>query len=672
MDSRRPELFLLICQQNNRYEIKVLAEKFQVSTRTIYNDIKKLNELLLAEGYEEIKIEKSIIFYEKMIPLSFERLINLDEDYILTHPKIRRLRLLGEVLMFQEQFSMDDLKEKLPLSRNTLLSDLKWVKEELSFHQIEFLSRPFIGYQVLGDEKDIRHLLVLTLQEDPLVFEGNKKQQKELEQAEKLLNYCAEMLEITFSDSSFDTLLLTFWVTYSRIKLGKKLSFYPKNTKEEKLLLKSRKLFEEEFGISFHSEELMYLAQKLTESSLINYNDDINEKWLDYHLMAADLIKKVSELSGNTYFLEDDLLHQGIINHLRPAFNRVISHSEINNPMFDYITRTFKTLHNQVCQGMVLIEEQMKITFTEQEISFFTLFFIASVERRKSYPTKPKKIIIVCDAGVSTSQILRSKLEVNFDVIIQGTFGKRTAGDWLRANKTDLIISTIPFNYPNVESIQVAPFVTEEDMKKLYLLFNTKKEKIDMNEIVSIINQEVVLTSEQKQTIKAELMTYFRLKNDQDSEKGVYQPMLVEVLNEKLIKVNYEASNRDEAVKASGQLLVDSGLAKQSYVDGMLENVEVNGTYIVIAPGIAMPHARPETGALDIGLSIVTLKEPVVFGHPQNDPVNIVVGLCAVDHQSHLKALSELVEILGNEEKITQIKTAETAEDIMTIIRGGN
>ena len=242
----------------------------------------------------------------------------------------------------------------------------------------------------------------------------------------------------------------------------------------------------------------------------------------------------------------------------------------------------------------------------------------------------------------------------------------------MRANKTDLIISTIPFNYPNVESIQVAPFVTEEDMKKLYLLFNTNKEKIDMNEIVSIINQEVVLTSEQKQTIKAELMTYFRLKNDQDSEKGVYQPMLVEVLNEKLIKVNYEASNRDEAVKASGQLLVDSGLAKQSYVDGMLENVEVNGTYIVIAPGIAMPHARPETGALDIGLSIVTLKEPVVFGHPQNDPVNIVVGLCAVDHQSHLKALSELVEILGNEEKITQIKTAETAEDIMTIIRGGN
>lgn len=104
-------------------------------------------------------------------------------------------------------------------------------------------------------------------------------------------------------------------------------------------------------------------------------------------------------------------------------------------------------------------------------------------------------------------------------------------------------------------------------------------------------------------------------------------------------------------------------------IQAMLKNVEVNGTYIVISPGIAMPHARPEEGALDIGLSIVTLKEPVVFGHPKNDPVKIVVGLCAIDHQSHLKALTELADILMDEKKVERITSAETAEDILEIIR---
>ncbi|WP_333648455.1 PTS sugar transporter subunit IIA, partial [Lacrimispora sp.] len=114
------------------------------------------------------------------------------------------------------------------------------------------------------------------------------------------------------------------------------------------------------------------------------------------------------------------------------------------------------------------------------------------------------------------------------------------------------------------------------------------------------------------------------------------------------------------------------GLAEECYIQAMLKNVEVNGTYIVISPGIAMPHARPEEGALDIGLSIVTLKNPVVFGHPKNDPVKIVVGLCAIDHQSHLKALTELADILMDRNKVEKITNADSAEEILQIIKEGS
>lgn len=147
--------------------------------------------------------------------------------------------------------------------------------------------------------------------------------------------------------------------------------------------------------------------------------------------------------------------------------------------------------------------------------------------------------------------------------------------------------------------------------------------------------------------------------------------MLKEILTEELIDLHYQAKNRDEAVRRCGELLVRSELAAESYIEGMIKNVEVNGTYIVIAPGIAMPHARPEEGALAIGFSIVTLAEPVVFGHPKNDPVRIVIGLCAVDHQTHLKALSELVEILSHEENVTRFLKATEAGEILQMVKGG-
>lgn len=671
MERRLPQLFLLICHQNMNYEIKELAELFSVSTRTIYNDIKKINELLLAKNHSEIKIEKGSVFNEKNIPISFEKLINLDTDYILSHPKIRRLRILSEVLMFENQFSIDDLKEKLTISRNTILSDLKWVKDELRFHQIELISRPFIGYHITGDERDIRQLLIITFQEDPLIFEDGLEIEEELKIAERLLTFCSDSLNISLSDSSYERLKITFWVTFKRINLGKKVIISANNTKEEKFLLKNRLLFNKELGVRIPIEELIYLAHKLIESSLINYKDEINEKWLDYNLLAADFINKVAELSECQYFLEDNLLYIGIVNHLRPAFHRVHSKSDINNPMFDYIIQSYQSLHSNVCKGMRQLEKHLSIRFTEQETSFFTLFFIASLERMKNHPAKLKNIIIVCDAGVSTSQILRSKLEVNFDVVIQGTFGKRTVIPWLKENKTDLIISTIPFQYPGIKSIQVAPFLTEEDLKQLYLILNTKREKIDINEILLIINEELELNTNQLNRINEKLMNYFKCSNEEKAEKGGYQPMLLEVLNENLIHTNSEAKNREEAVIASGKLLVDNGLANQSYIEGMLENLEINGTYIVISPGIAMPHARPETGALAIGISIVTLKNPVTFGHPKNDPVSIVIGLCAIDHQSHLRALSELVEILSDEEKINDIKDAESSAKIMKIIKGG-
>jgi len=82
-----------------------------------------------------------------------------------------------------------------------------------------------------------------------------------------------------------------------------------------------------------------------------------------------------------------------------------------------------------------------------------------------------------------------------------------------------------------------------------------------------------------------------------------------------------------------------------------------------------MPHARPEAGTKKIGMSLITLRNPINFGNKENDPVKMVVCLCAIDHSTHLKAMSELVVLLGNDENVEKINAAENIADILCLFQ---
>ena len=85
------------------------------------------------------------------------------------------------------------------------------------------------------------------------------------------------------------------------------------------------------------------------------------------------------------------------------------------------------------------------------------------------------------------------------------------------------------------------------------------------------------------------------------------------MISSKTIALNVDAKDWKEAVRVSGGLLVKNGLVEPRYVDAMIEMVNTIGPYIVISPGVAMPHARPEDGVLEPCMSLITLKTPDQF-----------------------------------------------------------
>jgi PTS system ascorbate-specific IIA component len=146
-------------------------------------------------------------------------------------------------------------------------------------------------------------------------------------------------------------------------------------------------------------------------------------------------------------------------------------------------------------------------------------------------------------------------------------------------------------------------------------------------------------------------------------------PRLTQLLPVDAIRIGESAADWRAAVRLAGDALVASGATTPAYTDEMVATVEQLGPYIVIAPGIALAHSRPSPAVLRAGISLVTLLEPVAFGHRENDPVRLVIGLAAVDEEGHITALSTLAELLSDETRREGLIGAAGAAEVARMVR---
>ncbi|MDS1271628.1 PTS sugar transporter subunit IIA [Lipingzhangella sp. LS1_29] len=124
-----------------------------------------------------------------------------------------------------------------------------------------------------------------------------------------------------------------------------------------------------------------------------------------------------------------------------------------------------------------------------------------------------------------------------------------------------------------------------------------------------------------------------------------------------------------EAVSVSGELLVRAGVCTEDYVTEMSTVIREHGPYIVVAPGIALPHARPGAGVLRPGLALVTLETPVLFGHDSNDPVDLLVPFAVTEPGAHTAALRELALLLSNADTVDRMRAADCDASLLTTLQ---
>ncbi|AYD89048.1 PTS sugar transporter subunit IIA [Actinomyces sp. 2119] len=147
---------------------------------------------------------------------------------------------------------------------------------------------------------------------------------------------------------------------------------------------------------------------------------------------------------------------------------------------------------------------------------------------------------------------------------------------------------------------------------------------------------------------------------------------LTDLITDDRVVIRQRVNDWRQAITLAAEPLVSDGSVSRAYVRSMIRSVETYGPYIVLAPHTALAHARPDGEVYRQAMSLLTLSDPVTFGHEDNDPVSLVFCLAAVDSASHLAALQQFVSLVTDVTRLRLLVAARTVTELQRALRHGH
>lgn len=658
----------------------------KVSKRQILYRIDKLNQLLKDKSVSPVVIgshNELILSNEtKEVIMDLIKESSSSKAYFLN--KKERLSYMYLMIFINPDYlTLHHFSDSLQVSRSTVLLDFKDLLAELKEFHVEIKNNRNFGYYLVGPELEIRRYMMKQVIYS-LAEEGNSR----------------------IFDLFIDDFLLDIF-DYSKLVIDELSLKYNIRFVEDRLIefiyififLKTRMLsginHEEEMQVHIDHQVMRSLKEfEFTQELLKNYkktdlltHEDVNyiSSWIlgisfgnidedtKDCVIISDLIVKImmrfESLSGIHYENREEIFIQ-LYSHIRPAYYRLLFKLPIFNPLSSKLKDEYKELYHLVEETMKPLSAIFGQEIPEEEVAYLTIHFATIYANHKINEVEDQKTaLVVCSNGIGSSAILYSELtnlfpELHFLAPIE------TSRFLEMRESVDIIFTTNYFASSiatKIPIVIVSPVMTIREryqvVREVYMLLGstfTKQPNIDV--VMNIVSQHAEIKDEQ--SLYNALISYFTsvsFSRDMEENDSL---RLMDLMEEGIIQVDVEAKDREEAIILSYEPMLKKGYITQGYVEEIIKDLRRLGPYIVITKHIALPHTKAEAGALKTGLGITVLKEPIVFKNQENDPVKYIFSLSATEHERHLQAMSELVDLFGEEEFFYLLDHAKTAKEI--------
>ena len=676
------EILRVLLRSDRPLLVREIAERANRSARSVQYHLKFLDDTLREmqlpplsrSGRNGIALPTAVRENTAICALLSER----QSVHYAASPEERMQRIFSFLLPQPSYISMELLADRLSVSRATIVRDVQQLKALAGSVGFALETAPNRGIRLAGDERAIRatafrlfsrrveeecSLAPQDTRRDVLVrVMGGQLLAADVSFCESCIHEAECDLEVLFSETGFFALVLHLAVIVLRLQSRHMLLDVPEGgalLREERAAKKIAARLRARFHAETPRAEQRAIAMHLLSSGLAADKRDFDSSEFTLHTLAGRILERMGSLLNDAAMARDERLFQSFFAHLRPAVYRLQQGTPIENPLLSEIRAEYGWLFAAVREGMHPAEAWAGATFDDAEIGYFVLHFGAALERHGRLHEEKRRVLVVCDHGIGTSELIAARVRKFFSVEIVATVSRRQARETLRNAAVDLIVTTVKLpegllsHAGTVEKappcVLVAPLLSQRDLLQLgsFLPLRRRSPESLLRGVLQAVTRHTVILDYPK--LLEELSALLDAQGSSAFQKGGQTPMLKDVLTRDCISLNVKAKDWEEAVRYGGAMMQCLGMVEGRYTEAMLRTVREMGAYIVIAPGLAMPHARPEDGAKRVGSVILTLAEPVAFGNPDYDPVRVVVFLCAVDKVQHLKVLSDLMVLFEDD-----------------------
>lgn len=655
-----------------------LSKELEVDRQQLLKQIQLVNLFLRAKKQEEITVIKEVIRMPEKINFSWPELkYSLAKSEMIYSEQERQSLIYLYCFLECENISVFHFQDFLQVSKNTILTDIKRLRKALDKKKIALEYNRKTGFFLAGEELAIRvtaknyvsELLNSSFGEWGLIELQMKIPTQEYLSLRKNLKQSLKSSAFNIVPSRIEE-TAHFIVLLSYRALRHSILLKPKQRK----ILKGLSVVESVDEFIAYQPQFQRVDERLflTSLFLIVIEGEMKDLALNYLFeCSAQIIDRMERISAiNLKDENQTLLHTYY--HLVPSFFRIYFGYELPNVWTDTIKRQHKELFELTEIALEPLEALTGKNIPDDEIAYFTILFSGEIERQKEKQRVNIRALILCPNGISSSLIMQAELKKLFPIIDFSLTNSIKELQSIPESRYDVIFSNVAV-ITNKPCYLVQPIMTNMEKQRLLM---TVQEQLVLPGIAILSPKQIIETLEPYIELKkgVEKETLLQILTNKMSRKNKYKedlrPMLSELITQDTIQIVDEPLKWQEAITLVARPLLEQGKIESRYIDAMINKVKEFGAFIHIGKSIALPHARPEDGVNELGMSLLKTNKPVLLLDDEKHPVTIFICLAAVDNAAHLRALASLTKILSNSENLERLIQASTKEEIQTILKG--
>lgn len=662
INARCRQILNVLLSHADYVSVNAIAKALQVSRRTVYYDIDKINLWLEQAGLSHLEIvrEKGLYLSQQEREKIQTMLESDSEDQVYIFSPEERIKIIiCYVIYAQKAIYMEQFTDCFAVSRNTIFADLKEVTKKLKKYDLKLDYQPKQGYIILGDPVRVRALFILYFNEMETLFKSGVIRffnQKQIQDYYHTLKKIEQTLEISYVDGVLYSIAALVPLLYQH-----RTAIRFTDLKQTEIVKTQEYALVQKYFSDLEPEEQIYLSLHLLGSRVNLVPDEYFES--DSKTYVYDLTKSlVSEFEkvACVTFDKREELERALFVHLNTSLYRYRYGIQIGNILGDDVMNEYPDMFAITKIAVKRLEKQIELPIPDSEVAYLTLHF-GGFLKIPSEENEHLRILIVCVNGISTGNMI--KREVHKLLPFAEIVGVVAAVHLINAqNICDLIISTVKIN-SIVPSITVHPVLTELDRRSIlnHRLVAPRNVEIQKERLFQIV-KKYVNPADYPNLLK-DLTVYIQrdMQHDVLGEEEEYN--LLSILDESRICIFPDRCSWQNSVRIAGRCLLDNRSIEPKYLDTMITQLQYYGPYMFLTENVLLAHAKPEDGVNCLDVSMALFRESVWFSDSKK--AKIIWVLAAEDQEKHLKILQDILTLTGDSKFLSDIENAKSSTDIL-------